>query len=509
MFIRKETYRQGIILSTIFNIVCKGLVFFNIVLIAFFFGTSRDVDIYFYSYNLILLIVTYSSSINTSVLIPEAIRIRLKEGEVPSMNFVNYFLYFYLAIVLLLIVVIYFNPALSFAAVSQYSVATLNQHINILLLVIPLLLLMTVTTFLSDVLVSYRFFTMPMIITSINAVISMVCIIAFHNKLAIMSALIGLIISYLLNVCMLLFLMRKHLNWRFRLGLRKPERRVLKNLVLTQAGTLASSLGTYAPIYFFSGWQAGVISALNYAQQIFYQPTALLTNQITIVSRIKLNELFVNRQHADINANFLSSFRFLLFLLIPISTIFVLYSFEIISVLFNRGSFDAQSARLSAMFLKYLSLTLPLIAMNNLMANLFYASQLLRTVMFYQILSNIVMAVLIYQGIIHFGEIGFPIAFLVTYVLSILLLFLICKKSFPFIRFDLGMAYFFRLSLVNCGLYFIVKGINTYIPHLDPILRMIFGSVIYCFLLIWVSYQFKLNEEFTALVQKVRDRLFA
>src|SRR5256885_464037 len=98
MFIKAESYKKGIFLSTVFNIVNKGLVFCNSLIIAFFFGAQLKMDIYFYSYNTIVILSTFITSLNASVLIPESMRLRTRQGEEPAIQFLNFFLYLYSAI---------------------------------------------------------------------------------------------------------------------------------------------------------------------------------------------------------------------------------------------------------------------------------------------------------------------------------------------------------------------------------------------------------------------------
>lgn len=42
-----ESYKKGIVLSTIFNILNKGLVFLSSLVVAFYFGTQLKTDIFF------------------------------------------------------------------------------------------------------------------------------------------------------------------------------------------------------------------------------------------------------------------------------------------------------------------------------------------------------------------------------------------------------------------------------------------------------------------------------
>src|ERR1700743_2020718 len=102
MFLKAESYKRGIVISTVFNIANKGLVFLNSIIVAYFFGTQIKTDIYFYSYNTIVIFSAFITSLNASVLIPESMRLRIQQGESSAIHFLNFFFYLYIAITLLI-----------------------------------------------------------------------------------------------------------------------------------------------------------------------------------------------------------------------------------------------------------------------------------------------------------------------------------------------------------------------------------------------------------------------
>ncbi|MBK7649512.1 MAG: hypothetical protein IPJ20_00535 [Flammeovirgaceae bacterium] len=55
---------------------------------------------------------------------------------------------------------------------------------------------------------------------------------------------------------------------------------------------ITSFFASYVPIYLLSGFNPGIITALIYGQKTAELPTQLITNQVTSVVGIKLNELF-------------------------------------------------------------------------------------------------------------------------------------------------------------------------------------------------------------------------
>ncbi|NJM15413.1 MAG: hypothetical protein HC896_08585 [Bacteroidales bacterium] len=68
--IKKESYKRGIVFSSMFNGLAKVLNFLQTVAIAFYFGTiNSKVDVYFYCFGVISLLTTSLSMLNFSVIL--------------------------------------------------------------------------------------------------------------------------------------------------------------------------------------------------------------------------------------------------------------------------------------------------------------------------------------------------------------------------------------------------------------------------------------------------------
>src|SRR5574337_1257270 len=94
-FLRSESYKKGILSSIALNVIAKGLAFVNSMVVAFYFGAQSKTDVYFYCYATVSLLVGFIGSLDNSVLIPEAMRIREQENAKKATEFLNFFLYLY------------------------------------------------------------------------------------------------------------------------------------------------------------------------------------------------------------------------------------------------------------------------------------------------------------------------------------------------------------------------------------------------------------------------------
>lgn len=502
-----ESYQKGIAISSFFNIIAKLILFVNSIVIAYYFGTQSSTDIYFFTMSSVIgLLITLISGLNLAVIIPESMRIREQENEAISMNFLNFFLFIYIVIGLIIVILILINPVEIFNYISKFGKNVLEQNKKMLLLFIPLFILIMLANFLTDILTSYKYFTMPTIAAIFNNTSALIFVLIFHKIFEVKSILLGLNIAYLINIVFLLFLMKKSLNWDFSFKRIKFTNKIKKNIIYAQVGNMASVLGSFAPIYILSSFGSGVITALSYGQKTANIPNDFITSQFTAISGIRYNELYAQKNFTRLNMVFSETAKFLIFIMIPISVLSFLFSEDIITLLFQRGKFDINSAKSSALFMKYLVLILPFVAINGLAARLYMAAQLINYSFWYQIFSNLLLIFLVWLGIKKYGSIGFPYAIIVQNILNIAAIYFFFKFLLPFINYSKILLYFFLIAALNTiiGLiiFYFVSNIESNIAKIS------IGVSIYITIYILLNLIFKINYQSNYYLKLLLTKIF-
>ncbi len=500
--LKVESYRKGIVLSTGFNILNKGLVFCNSLIIAYFFGAQLKMDIYFYAYNTIVILAAFITSLNSAVLVPESMRLAAQESERRAMFFLNFFLYIYAGFTILACLLFYINPVDIFHFVSDFPKGSLQQEARILYLSIPLIFLIPVTNLLTDILTSYKFFTIPMIAGIINGIFSIIFIVLFHGLLDVSSLLVGLLLAYTLNFILLVSLMKKKLNWNFSFRRLKIEKRIWKNIAFAQAGNITSSLSAYAPLYLLSGFGGGIITSLNFAQQISSLPTTLITNQFSAVAGIKFNESYAGKDFVKVNNTFISTANFLIFILFPVAGILFLFPSQIVSVLLEHGAFGKQGVAYTSLFLRYLGLLMPMLVINTLFARLFMASHKIMEAFWYQICFNVVLIAALYITIHRFGFAAYPITLVSVHVLNILCCYLLEKKYFGIIHYKLVLQKILLLFLLNVAVGASIYSFIFYSDIRSDFLTLAIGASLYLSLIFVIGIGSNINLTFKDFIRE-------
>lgn len=479
-----ESYRKGIALSTIFNVVNKGLLFLVSVICIYFFGAEGESGIYFYAYNTVFYVATFITNLNPSVIIPESMRIRLKEGDAEAMRFLNMFILLYVAITVVLCMLFLGSPVNAFLLISKFEVDVLTRYAAILWWTIPLLFLITLTNLLTDILVSYKYFTAPMLIGIFNGSCAILSAVIFHETAGIKSLLIGLLVAYSISLVVLVFFMNKKLRWSWNFRLHKIEKRIWKNALFAQSGNFTGTLVVYMPFYLLSGFGSGVITAINLAQQVAALPTALLSNQFVSVAGIKFNELIATGQEKNIREVFFRAGAFLLFLVVPCSAFIFLYTDDILQLLFLSGNQAEKWRTLAADVLRILGFSVPLMLISSLVSRLFMATHRIVEGFWYQTILNVLYIVSLIIAVNKFGIMAYPFTFVGIYALNVLMGFLYQFLYFPYLGFTRLITYFGWLLLANGAigitLYFMRSAWHGIPGRYGDLL---FGATVYLILL--------------------------
>lgn len=495
--LKSESFQKGILFSTGFNFLAKGLLFFNSILIAFYFGAQQKTDVYFFVFNSINLLAYFFSALNTTVLVPESMRLRANFGEKMGMAFFNKFLFYYSALGIVLALVTYIFPLQIFSLFSKFEISVLDRNLGVLRLGVPVFLLMLLTNFLTELMSSYRYFSLPMIAQFINNVFVLLVLVLFHTYLDIASIFVGLLFAYSINLLILIYLLKTRMDWSFFNLNVKIRAKVWYDIVLAQIGNLASLLGSFTPSYVFSGF-SGIITALNYGQKTANMPSDLISAQFSAVAGIRINELYAQKDFTRLNLVFNETAKGLLFMLIPLVSFISYFANEIIQTLYVRGAFDMNVAEISAFFLKMLVVLVPIYSIVGLISRLMSSVQKIYLNLLVQIIVNLSIVFLTSYFVRIFSYQGFAYAMLLSAVLQTILVLIILRVSFSFIK--MGPVFLFSITMVAISA--VVLSIcallaNYVMADIPSFFKLLLLFPLFCILIISASFLVNIKLELT------------
>lgn len=470
--LKTESFKKGIALSTLLNFFSKGLSFCTTLLIAFYFGTSLETDVYFFVISTVTSVSLFITGCTTSVIIPEVMHLGENGHKEYAMRISNTILFAFVFLIMIPVLLFSVLPVQVFGKISQFKASIILEHRFYFSASSLILILITINTYLKEILSMYRFFTFPMVISMTNSIFTLISVPLLINFLGMKSVIIGVLLGNFINAFMLVWTLRRYADWRFSKITTKLSAGLIKRIIYSQAGYTATAASMFVPSYLLSGIGAGLIAALNFGRQVSDIPGNFLTAQFCAVSGIKFNELVASKKFIELDTAYQKSLSFLFSILCPVCGIVIIFSTEIIAILFGRGAFTSISTADAALFCRLFILSTPLIALDLLSSRILIAAKKIRESFWYQIGFNLLNIIIMTLLFTRFGAKAIPLSIFILYCLNLIVQPIMFSFLCPYIKY--------LKALQNISVTMILNGIFVFaIFHFGQWLKQIgYGSII-------------------------------
>jgi len=431
------SYKKGAAVSVGAAFVWKILSFVNSIIIASLFSISVRADIYFYLIMLAGLGLSLFLSVNTSVLIPEA----MHKEEPRARAFLNRVLVFYVLLGAAAACAAAALPGL-FGLISRFDVSAANGMFFWASLYFALSL---VTQFLINILEMKGMFKVALL-SPLNALLPFISLIFFGKGSGIIVMLYAFCAAQFLQGLFCLYALLKT-GWRFNFsdgGVSKGMRKNLFSVVILE---ILNIITGGAPLFIMSGL-GGFVSALNYAKQLFETPGEIVVNRITGVMRIEFNHFSAAAKSEELNAAFEKTFLTLILIMAPLCVFTTVFSTDIVSVLFMRGRFGAMAVMKTSMFLTLFMPGVLLLVPSYVQRALIASAKKMREFLPYQAFASALMLSLVYF-LMKQGPYGYPAAFFISNFIWLFLAYFMFKKLMPYIKYSATMRVMFKVIVLN------------------------------------------------------------
>lgn len=430
MIFRVQSFKQAAFWSAVINAFSQALALVFSMVMAAYFGAVEATDVLYYCIGVFALLSGLVQAANVSVLIPETMRRRVQTGEADAMAFLNRFFVAFALIIAGLTVWILSNPAGTMTLITRFSAEALERNSRLVFWLLATFPVQMAAQLLLDVLVSYKFLTLPATLSCVNRIVNILFVCLFHRQLGVLSVALGMLLGFGLQVLLNLYLLKHAIHWHPFAWRTRIAGSVYRNIVWTELGTLASTLAGYLPLFLFSGFSAGALTALNYARRLSSTPTQLLSMQISNVAGVKFNELAARADWVELSRAFDRLCRALVLGLVPLAFALTLASHPLTGILFGRGDFSPEAVGTVALLFGALILVLPLEAMNFMVARYFIARQAIPQAIPLQVFGAFLHAGAVFLCVRLWGTMGYPAGMLLFWCLYFLILAVVMPRIF-------------------------------------------------------------------------------
>ena len=347
---------------------------------------------------------------------------------------------------------------------------------------------------LASILTSHKYFTASIIAGLINSLFAILFTVVFQQRFGISATLFGVLLGYAINFLMLIWVMRKKLRWNFFDSVMMKDKRVWKNIGLIQINVLPVLIKNYLVIFLLTGLGAGVLTALNLAQNIALLPEVFILSQVISVAGIKFSELNAKKDYPSITQLFNYLFALLLTVIIPIAIVFCLCSKEIISIAYLRGNFNTDSTVITAFCFFFLATLIPFKVADILFSRLFTSLQLYSVAVLFAFIAHGLFALLTYVLTTYYKLTGYFWSLIIGNYLFVSVAFmLIIKIKAGYLLNSTLIKNLYKLFLITAATSVISYQVKQYI-NFTAIINVCLISTIVS-VLFWVSAYFFLDME--------------
>ncbi len=457
-------------------------------LVAYYFGAGNQTDAYFMAQSTseLLLKILMGGSI-TAVFIPLFVE-RLTQGNRQSawqtaLNIFHLTGALYLAAGIL--IAVFAEPFIRFVA-PGFDEGTFHLTVTLLRVLLPSFLFLFLVELATSMLHALKIFSLPALLRVVAPLISIVAILLFVNRLGIFALAAGSLAGSIIQFTILVYGLHKQgLSYRFVF---QPADATIKKLIWLVYPFVFSILMTQAAgiIYriLVSDLSAGSLASLKFAEKITQLITIMFLNSVTMVIYPLLSAKASRRDLAGVQHTMASAIRLIFFTTLPIVIAVALLREPFISLVYQRGSFTPEDARLTSIALLWLVIGLITNGISSVFGHTVLAIQHTRAAVAITIASQAIAAFLFLLLVPVMAHAGLALASSLVPLAITLLYFLHLSKYIPGLMrvfWHRTYAQTLFLGLVLAAVIILLRPIAQALPvpsKLSALLQVLIPAVI-------------------------------
>ncbi len=369
---RENTLSNNIIKLMVLTVGLKIVGFISRSVIAYYFGTTSETDIYYIASGFIDSI----SAILLSGLTVGVVNIYIGHNETKKIEFVSN-LFCIISIVTSIVGIICILLATPFSSIliingTEEANRLFKTMHRVLCIAFPF---QGMISMLGAVLQAEKDFTPVKITGTITSITNIICVIILAQSIGIKSLMIAYITGSFLNALFLYLNVRKRIRLRIRkIKFSKDIKKLIELIVPLTIGMAAHQVNLIIDKSIASSVVVGAVSALSYASFLYLFIENVIIQSVSTALFPEIVEDFQRTGNGNQIAKKVQMTSLLtLYVLIPIVVICLTNDSFIIRILYMRGNFDEGSLALTTAALKGYVIGLPLLSIRDISNRVYYA----------------------------------------------------------------------------------------------------------------------------------------
>jgi len=407
---------SSIRLAGIYNILISGAVavlsYIALMIIAEKFGGNIGSDAYFF----LLSLTTLGSGLITAlfgvVMVPTFVDVMTKEGRGKANEFAGSIFGLTLIFLLPVAVAISSYHREFFLLVTKYSSADLNKIDFILVYFVPIFIATVLAEFFRFLALALSRYTLAAFGALFQPVFIILLVIYAADEMHEEVLPIALLVAKItvLVMCLWVLLMHDRLNIRPYLVRKIHLSRFLGISAPYFTANVVTNFAGFTFDYLATGLSAGVLSSIAFAQRIVLLPITVFINPLMEIARTRFAHARSSGDLTSLGRQHNQLLQIILYFTLPVSTFLYLFSDVVITVMFGRGAFSAESVTIASACLSVFAIAIPFSAIFYLNGRVVESFQRLTWPSLIGSIAHLFLIAITFYFVERFGYIGIPTA---------------------------------------------------------------------------------------------------
>lgn len=301
-----------------------------------------------------------------------------KKGKKSAFEFSNKFITLIAIVtVILTLVGIVFSSELSALFAPKYDTETMLLTSKLLKIMFPTVVFTGIAYSFVGILQSFDEFTIPAALSIVSNGIIILYYIFFNDSLGIYGLSFALLLGWAMQAIMQIpSLIKKGYRYKFSLGFRKDDsiKKVLVLMLPVMISTWVQPINLMINSRFASGLYNGAgVSVLDYANNLYTIIVGVFVLSVANVIFPRLSRMTANKD--SVFQTVIMTLRILSFIIIPMTAGTMVLSNQIITLIYQRGDFTAESTLLTSGALMFFAIGMLGYGFQIIISRAFYAEQ--------------------------------------------------------------------------------------------------------------------------------------
>lgn len=358
---------------TIITLASKTFGFIREVLIAYYFGTSSEVDMYLMAVNIPNIVLGFITCIGTAY-IPVYNEILVKDGRKKSLGFTTHLIIVMSIVCGIVILLCSINAEFITGIVAPgFSSDMVENTAGYLRISMWNLLITTLISIFICYLNSNNFFIQASLCMLFHSSVQIVFTF-LANYLGPVFLTIGYVIA---NCCYLVALLFESWKKKYRFNTiyydNKYAKLLVKLLIPIAVSSLVTQINGYVDKFFASGLTEGSISALNYSNTIRTFVIMMLNTGLTTIFFPTVSRMVSEGKMDKVRRTLVSSIRYVIVVFIPVTILLILFAQSVTRLLFGRGQFNELSVEMTSVAVRMYAIGITAVALRDIFFNFYYS----------------------------------------------------------------------------------------------------------------------------------------